>query len=277
MNMNWKKIALYSLVALVTLPTITLGSSLTVSLIQGKTPEEAVQILAEQIDTTLTRLSLVEEKQAQLEQTVAEVENTVETMQASSTEAQEDTTEALADTSAEVDALKAELELERQKDLREAEQEAHALRCEDLKWAKGMAGKITIDKAYLGAVSRSTPEPFIAELKIDYEAELNDVLDTDREYYEDYDDPDRIAYCKSKEWCREDDSSCAIVISEHANPETLKCQQTLDIANEYEELTAWYESEKERRSNPNDQEYVDQKALATRLKPQYDEYLANCQ
>ncbi len=117
MNMNWKKIALYSLVALVTLPTITLGSSLTVSLIQGKTPEEAVQILAEQIDTTLTRLSLVEEKQAQLEQTVAEVENTVETMQASSTEAQEDTTEALADTSAEVDALKAELELERQKDL----------------------------------------------------------------------------------------------------------------------------------------------------------------
>jgi len=275
--MNWKKIALYSLIGIIALPTITLGSSLTVSLIQGKTPVEAVQILAEQIDTTLARLSLIETKQAQLEETVEEVESTVEAMQASTTEAQADTTEALADTSAEVEALKAELELERQKDIREAEQETHALRCEDLKWAKNMPGKITVDKAYLGAVSRSTPEPFLAELKIDYEAELNDVLATDREYYEDYDDPDRVAYCKSKEWCEGKDPSCSWSTTENANPETLKCQQTLDIANEYEELTAWYESEKERRSNPNDQEYVDQKALATRLKPQYNEYLANCQ
>jgi len=275
--MNWKKIALYSLLGLIVLPTITLGSSLTISLIQGKTPGEAVGILAEQIDTTLTRLSLLEEKQAQLEQTVAEVENTVETIQASTTEAQEVTTEALADTSTEVEALKAELELERQKDIREAEQEAHALRCEDLKWAKGMAGKGTIIQFYENAVSRSTPDTFLLHLKTDYESELNDVLDRNTEYYEDYDDPDRIAYCESKEWCDEDDSSCAMVISEYANPETRKCNETLRVAEDVEEVEDWYQSEKTRLSNPNAVEYVGAKALATRLKPQYDEYLANCQ
>lgn len=274
--MNWKKIALYSLIGIVALPTLTLGSSLTVSLIQGKSPEEAVQILAEQIDTTLTRLNLIEAKQAQLEEVITEVESTVETIQASSTEVQEATTNALADTSAEVEALKVELELERQKDLAEAEQAKHLAYCEDLKWAKNMPGKITIDKAYLGAVSRSTPDTFLLQLKQDYDSELNDVLDTDNPYYEDYNDPDRVEYCESKEWCK-GDSSCAIMLPQQQNPETRKCAETLGIYEESLELKDWYEAEKKRLSDPNAKEYVEAKALTTRLKPQYDEYIANCQ
>lgn len=45
-------------------PIVTLGSSFTISLIQGKTPSEAVGILGEQIDVLFGRVSTLETDQA---------------------------------------------------------------------------------------------------------------------------------------------------------------------------------------------------------------------
>ena len=56
---------------LVAIPTIALGSSFTVSLIQGKTPSEAVQVIAEQLDALTGRVDTLEAQQAQ---TQAEVD-----------------------------------------------------------------------------------------------------------------------------------------------------------------------------------------------------------
>jgi len=49
------------------LPTIAMGGSLTISLIQGKSVEEAIQILAEQMDSLLGRVEVLESKQAKQE------------------------------------------------------------------------------------------------------------------------------------------------------------------------------------------------------------------
>jgi len=56
------------------LPTVTSGGSLVVSLIEGKTPEESVQILAEQLDFLIGRVETVETKQATLEIEQAELQ-----------------------------------------------------------------------------------------------------------------------------------------------------------------------------------------------------------
>ncbi len=263
------KIIAWAIGLIVVVPTVTLGSSFTLSLIQGKTPAEAVQILGEQIDSTLLRLNLVEEKQVELEETIIEVEETVESIQAS-------TTEAIEDNSAEVAALKEELRLEREKDTLVAEQASHAAYCEDLKWAKNMPGKGTVIQFYEDAVSRSTPTTHLIGLKQDYEDELVGLTNTKNEFYSDYNDPDRIEYCESKEWCEDDEPNCAYALPEQMHPETKKCYTTLNIAEEYQELTEWYEDEKEKLSNPDAEEYQKAKALATRLKPQYDEYKLNC-
>lgn len=244
---------MYSLIGIVGLPTIALGGSLTTSLVQGKTPEEAVQVLAEQIDTVLARLELVENRQVELEEAVMNVENTV----ASTSKAQKATEEALEGTSSEVDHLRTELEQEREKDTQEADQEAFLQNCEDLKWAKDMPGKITIDKAYLGAVSRSTPDTFLLQLKTDYEYEVNDYIEDSSEHYPDYENPKRITYCEADK--------------------TQKCQTTLHLAEAIAEETALYETERARLSNPDAKEYQEARAIATRLKPQYDEYMAQCQ
>lgn len=61
----YTKIAAFAVIAAAGVPTIAFGSSFTVSLIQGKTPTEAVQVIAEQIDTLTGRVATLEDKQAQ--------------------------------------------------------------------------------------------------------------------------------------------------------------------------------------------------------------------
>lgn len=61
----YTKIATYALVAVVGLPTVAMGSSFTASLIQGKTPAEAVQIIAEQVDMLTGRVATLEKNQEQ--------------------------------------------------------------------------------------------------------------------------------------------------------------------------------------------------------------------
>ena len=58
---------LIGIVGIFALPTMAMGGSLVVSLIQGKTIEEAVQILAEQIDVLIGRVEIIETKQAKQE------------------------------------------------------------------------------------------------------------------------------------------------------------------------------------------------------------------
>ena len=55
------------LIGLIAFPSITLGGTFVVSLIQGKTVEEAIQILAEQIDTLIGRVEVLEVKQSKSE------------------------------------------------------------------------------------------------------------------------------------------------------------------------------------------------------------------
>jgi len=51
------------LIGIVAFPTITLGGTFVSSLIQGKTVEEAVQILAAQIDSLIGRVEVLESQQ----------------------------------------------------------------------------------------------------------------------------------------------------------------------------------------------------------------------
>jgi len=73
-----KKILLGIIIGVFTLPTITLGGSFTVSLIQGKSVEEAVQILAEQIDSLIGRVEVLETKQKVQEQSMQEMQTALE-------------------------------------------------------------------------------------------------------------------------------------------------------------------------------------------------------
>ncbi|XKT74367.1 MAG: hypothetical protein ACJKTH_03360 [Patescibacteria group bacterium UBA2163] len=67
------KILLVVLTAL-SLPTIALGGTFTYSLIQGKTPAEAVEIIATELDRLIGRVEVVEEKQIITEQKLEETE-----------------------------------------------------------------------------------------------------------------------------------------------------------------------------------------------------------
>ena len=63
---NFKKIKLILvgfLISIIALPTIAFGGSFVSSLVQGKTVEEAVQILAIQIDSLIGRVEQIEQKQ----------------------------------------------------------------------------------------------------------------------------------------------------------------------------------------------------------------------
>ena len=62
-----KHIFIGILVGVVALPTITLGGTFVSSLIQGKTVEEAVQILATQIDSLIGRVGTLEAQQSKEE------------------------------------------------------------------------------------------------------------------------------------------------------------------------------------------------------------------
>lgn len=62
-----KHIFIGALIGVVALPTISLGGAFVFSLIQGKTVEEAVQILVAQIDSLIGRIEILEGKQSQNE------------------------------------------------------------------------------------------------------------------------------------------------------------------------------------------------------------------
>jgi protein-disulfide isomerase len=66
-----KSILISVLIGLIAFPAITLGGTLAISLIQGKTPEESIQILAEEIDSLLGRVKELEEKQSKMETQLA--------------------------------------------------------------------------------------------------------------------------------------------------------------------------------------------------------------
>lgn len=57
-----KTILLGVIIGFVAFPTLTLGGSFVSSLIQGKTVEEAIQILAEQIDSLIGRVTILENR-----------------------------------------------------------------------------------------------------------------------------------------------------------------------------------------------------------------------
>src|SRR3989344_3987448 len=60
---KWFKVTIVVITILLILPTVTLGGTFIVSLISGKTVEEAVQILAEQIDSLIGRVEVLESQQ----------------------------------------------------------------------------------------------------------------------------------------------------------------------------------------------------------------------
>ena len=81
MKQKIKPILTGILIGIVALPTIAVGSSFTVSLIQGKTVEEAIQILAEQIDFLIARVEIVETKQVEIETEQVEQEQSISELQ----------------------------------------------------------------------------------------------------------------------------------------------------------------------------------------------------
>ena len=69
-----KTIFIGIVIGIIAFPTIALGGTFVSSLIQGKTVEEAVQILAEQIDSLIGRVEVVEITQKEHEQTISELQ-----------------------------------------------------------------------------------------------------------------------------------------------------------------------------------------------------------
>ncbi len=77
--MKAKSILTGILIGIVAFPTITLGSSFVSSLIADKSVDEAVQILATQIDNLIGRVEIVEIKQTEQEAQIAKQEACRET------------------------------------------------------------------------------------------------------------------------------------------------------------------------------------------------------
>lgn len=75
---TYKKLIVLILAIFLGVPSVSLGGSFVVSLIQGKTPVEAVQIIAEQMDSLFGRIQTLETKQIEtaqnIEQTNLEIE-----------------------------------------------------------------------------------------------------------------------------------------------------------------------------------------------------------
>lgn len=59
-------------------PSVSLGGSFVVSLIQGKTPSEAVQIIAEQMDSIIGRVQTLETKQVETSQNIKQTNLEIE-------------------------------------------------------------------------------------------------------------------------------------------------------------------------------------------------------
>ena len=74
----YKKLIVVILVIFFGIPSVSLGGSFVVSLIQGKTPAEAIQIIAEQFDVLFSRVQTLETQQTEtnqnIEQTNLEIE-----------------------------------------------------------------------------------------------------------------------------------------------------------------------------------------------------------
>lgn len=66
----YKKVILLIGITTITIPTIVIGSSFVGSLIEGKTPSEAIRILAEQIDLIIPRIEKIEVKQEKQEEVI---------------------------------------------------------------------------------------------------------------------------------------------------------------------------------------------------------------
>lgn len=72
-----KSIIIGILIGVIAFPTITIGGSFISSLIAGKTPAEAIQILGEQIDVLIGRIDVVETKQTEQKQTIQELQGII--------------------------------------------------------------------------------------------------------------------------------------------------------------------------------------------------------
>jgi len=70
------------LIGVIAFPTITLGGTFVSSLIQGKTVEEAVQILAGQIDSLIGRVEVLETEQEFQKESIEEIQTAFEKEQA---------------------------------------------------------------------------------------------------------------------------------------------------------------------------------------------------
>ena len=73
--MNTKYILISVLITIISIPTIAIGGSFVSSLIVGKTPSEAVEIIAEQLDIVIGRTNIIEGVQTNQEESIATVEN----------------------------------------------------------------------------------------------------------------------------------------------------------------------------------------------------------
>lgn len=74
--MKIKSLLIGILIGIAALPTLAMGSSLVSSLIAGKTPDEAVTILAGQMDALIDRVKTVETEQVKQEEIVSDLQST---------------------------------------------------------------------------------------------------------------------------------------------------------------------------------------------------------
>lgn len=71
---SYQKILLSIIIGVLTIPTVAMGGSIVNSLIHGKSVPEAIQILAEQIESLTKRVEVVETKQVEQEETTQELQ-----------------------------------------------------------------------------------------------------------------------------------------------------------------------------------------------------------
>lgn len=67
LKQKWLKITIIIAIILFIIPTVVLGGNFVVSLIQGKTTKEAIQILAKEMDALIGRVNILEIKQSEQE------------------------------------------------------------------------------------------------------------------------------------------------------------------------------------------------------------------
>jgi len=122
-------------------PSIAAGASVTFSLIQGKTPAEAIKILAQEIDDFSERLTRVEAVQ---EQTQGEIEKlqendqTIINQHATDTEALRASDQAIIEQQAAENAtLQQKLEIQQAQISKQAQEQKSSERCSELEQAGG--------------------------------------------------------------------------------------------------------------------------------------------